>query len=287
MHQLLKKTVISLLRYEATAVLRKRRPRIIAITGNVGKTSTKDAIYTVLEDARRTGKSHKSFNSEIGVPLAILGVSESGWRNPLAWVRILTYEFYRAYTAGSYPDILVLEVGVEYPGDMRQITQWLKPDVAVVTQLGAVPVHIEFFESREQYVLEKRALIEALDENGVAILNADDEDVLAFRDVAPGRVVTYGFSAAASLKASEVHTVYNKKEIPEGIGFKVSYQGTMVPVVLSGTIGRQYAYTALAALAAGLEEGVNVIEMIDALAHYEIPPGRGRFNVGGAGRNRI
>ena len=83
---LIKKTLISVLMIESRLVLRRYKPTIIAVTGSVGKTSTKDAIYAVLVAAgKHVRKSDKSFNSEIGVPLTILGVPNA-WRDPLGWL---------------------------------------------------------------------------------------------------------------------------------------------------------------------------------------------------------
>ena len=78
MKLILKKIIITILTFEAKLVLRKYKPRIVAITGNIGKTTSKDAVYTVLSSAFFVRKSEKSFNSEIGIPLTILGL-------PNAW----------------------------------------------------------------------------------------------------------------------------------------------------------------------------------------------------------
>src|SRR3989344_7462839 len=84
MKSFLKTIITAILRAEARLVLRKYKPVIIAVTGSVGKTSAKDAIYEVLADSFLTRKSEKSYNSELGVPLTILGCA-TGWGNPLKW----------------------------------------------------------------------------------------------------------------------------------------------------------------------------------------------------------
>src|SRR3989344_6273207 len=85
MHGIFKRIVVWILTLEAKLVLRRFEPKIIAVVGSVGKTSTKDAIYSVLSPTAFVRKSDKSFNSEFGVPLTILG-SPTGWRNPLRWI---------------------------------------------------------------------------------------------------------------------------------------------------------------------------------------------------------
>src|SRR5690348_5546092 len=86
MKQFFKKIVTSILILESKIILKKYKPKIVAVTGTVGKTGTKDAIYTVLKEALYVRKSQKSFNSEIGVPLTIIGC-ENGWSDPFIWLK--------------------------------------------------------------------------------------------------------------------------------------------------------------------------------------------------------
>src|SRR3989338_6438454 len=140
--------VVLLLTAQARAVLRKYHPHIIAVTGSVGKTSTKDAIYTVLSSKFFVRKSEKSFNSDVGVPLTILGC-KNAWNNPFLWAKNLLEGFALLILKNHYPKWLVLEVGADRPGDIRKLARWLKPDVVVITALPDVPVHVEFFDSPE------------------------------------------------------------------------------------------------------------------------------------------
>ena len=80
----LKKIITYILQIESRLVIWRYKPKIIAITGSVGKTSTKDAVYAVLSEVAYVRKSEKSYNSEIGLPLTILGIP-NGWNNPLVW----------------------------------------------------------------------------------------------------------------------------------------------------------------------------------------------------------
>ena len=86
MKSIFKKIVVTILTAEAAMLLKKHKPTIIAITGSVGKTSTKDAIYAAIKNSTLARKSEKSFNSEIGVPLTVLGLS-NGWNNPFVWIK--------------------------------------------------------------------------------------------------------------------------------------------------------------------------------------------------------
>src|SRR6185437_9248398 len=166
MKDFFKKIIITLLTLEAQAVIKRYKPRIVAVTGSVGKTSAKDAIYEVLvaTSGARVRKSQKSFNSELGLPLTILG-RPNAWNNPLGWLQNLFDGLLLIIRHSPYPEWLVLEVGADRPGDIKSVATWLPVEVAVITRLPEVPVHVEFFSSPEEVVEEKAALIDALTPN--------------------------------------------------------------------------------------------------------------------------
>jgi UDP-N-acetylmuramoyl-tripeptide--D-alanyl-D-alanine ligase len=174
MKDLIKKIIITILTWEAKAVLLKHKPFVIGVTGNLGKTSTKDAVYAVMKDHFHVRRSEKSMNSEFGVPLTVLG-EKSAWNNPLKWLMVIVRGFFVPF-AKEYPTHLVLEVGADRPGDIKSIASWLKPNIVIVTQFGQVPVHIEFFKDREEVIAEKGYLVEALPFDGLFIYNSDDHD---------------------------------------------------------------------------------------------------------------
>ena len=145
MRTVFKNLVVAVITLEARAVLRKYKPKIVAITGSVGKTSTKDAIYAALARGGRVRKSEKSFNSEIGLPLTILGVPNA-WHNPLRWLQNIVDGLFLLVLTVEYPEWLVLEVGADRPGDIRSLAAWLPVDIAVITRLPEIPVHVEFFD---------------------------------------------------------------------------------------------------------------------------------------------
>src|SRR3989344_1365440 len=97
-----KKIIIYILQIESRLVLSKYKPKIIAITGSVGKTSTKDAIFAVLSKISYVRKSEKSYNSEIGLPLTILGVP-NGWNNPLIWLKNIIKGLWLFLIPHKYP----------------------------------------------------------------------------------------------------------------------------------------------------------------------------------------
>jgi UDP-N-acetylmuramoyl-tripeptide--D-alanyl-D-alanine ligase len=278
MKALAKQLITRILEIEARLVLKKYRPRIVAVTGSVGKTSTKDAIYTVLASHYYVRRSEKSFNSEIGVPLTVLGVPNA-WNNPLHWLRNIVDGLLLIVLPSSYPEWLVLEVGADRPGDIARITQWVKPDVAVVTRIPDIPVHVEFFDSPEQVAEEKGNLVTALKEDGTLVFNGDDERVMALSKKVQKTPLTYGFGQGNHFIASEERIQF-ESDVPTGYTFRVDHRGKSVPIEIRGAIGRQHVFPALAAVAVGANEGMNMVDIGQALAGYEPPAGRMRLLAG-------
>src|SRR5512133_559373 len=132
MKEFFKKVIAYILKVESKLVLWKYKPKVIAITGSVGKTSTKDAVYAVLSKIAYVRKSEKSFNSEIGLPLTVLGVP-NGWSNPVTWLHNVLIGFWLFVWPHKYPEWLVLEVGVGKPDDMKKTASWLKSDAVIIT----------------------------------------------------------------------------------------------------------------------------------------------------------
>src|SRR3990167_8511888 len=158
MKNLFKKAVVYVITLEARAILRKYKPKIVAVTGSVGKTSTKDAIYAVLQKGAHVRKSEKSFNSEVGLPLTILG-APNAWSNPLRWLQNIIDGLFMLVFNAQYPEWLILEVGADRPGDITSLSKWLPVDIAVITLLPEMPVHVEFFDSPEAVIEEKASLL--------------------------------------------------------------------------------------------------------------------------------
>ncbi len=273
MRSTFKKIVATILRFEARLLLSKYRPRVVAITGSVGKTSTKDAVFEVVAASAHARKSEKSFNSEIGLPLTILG-QPNAWSNPLRWAETLVDGLMLYASRHPYPEWLVLEVGADRPGDIRSLAKWLRVDVAVITRLPEVPVHVEFFDSAEAVLEEKASLINALKQDGALVLYADDKKVAALRERAPhAHSITFGFSEGADVRAHGVEIIFTDNK-PAGIRAHVKAQGDSGILEVKGTIGAHALMPALAAVAVGKALGKPLPEILEALKGYVPPPGR-------------
>ena len=276
MKQIFRNIVVAILTWEARTVLRKYKPRVIAVTGSVGKTSTKDAIYAALEDSLYVRKSRKSFNSDIGVPLTILGC-ESGWSNPLKWLQNIVEGGALILFPNHYPKWLILEVGTHTQGDITELTEWLKPDVVVVTALPDVPVHVENFKSPEHVAREKKKLVEALKSDGVLVLCGDDKRTAALRkEFARYESILYGTELHNDIAATHVSVVYESDAHPTSMHFQVERKGESFPFVLSGRLGHQQVYPVLAALAVGQVLGVPAQKVVTQLSAQAPSPGRMR-----------
>jgi UDP-N-acetylmuramyl pentapeptide synthase len=263
---------------EARLVVRKYKPHIVAITGSVGKTSTKDAIYTVLAANVHVRKSDKSFNSELGLPLTILGCPNA-WSNPFRWLQNIIDGLFLILFTAPYPQWLVLEVGADRPGDISSLAKWLPVDIAVITRLPEVPVHVEFFDSPEAVVQEKASLIHALADAGTLVVYADDarRDLLVEKAQKHGaHVVTYGLLSGADVRASDFGVLRQEGESswPIGMSTHVAIGGTSVPISTIGTIGNHTVLPMVAAAAVGHVIGMQLPDIAHALSRYEPPRGR-------------
>ncbi len=267
----LKSIIAAILRWEARQILRRYRPKVVGITGSVGKTGTKEAVARVLSLAATTRRNEKSFNGELGVPLTIIGVGNA-WSNPLGWLKNILAGLNLILFRADYPEWLVLELGVDRPGDIRRVIKWLKFEVVVITRLPELPVHAEFFASPEALKREKLLLIEGLAPGGCLIFNADDPAISPARP--PGRVLTYGFNEGVTVRGSNDHLTRNERGVPVGLTVKVDYQGSSVPFRLPGLIGHHQLYGVLAAVAVGLSRGINLVSMAAALEDLGASPGR-------------
>jgi len=271
-----KKIISYILKIESRFVLWKYKPKVIAITGSVGKTSTKDAVYGIISKISYVRKSEKSYNSEIGLPLTILGCP-NGWNNPYVWLKNILKGLWLFIWPHKYPEWLVLEVGVGKPGDMRQTASWFKTDAVIITAIGETPVHIEFFNSRDHLVKEKSGLIKTLKKDGLLILNADDKTVLELKTKSKNRTLTYGFNEDADVRGSEESIFYSDSGLPQGIIFRVDEGGNSLPVIIEGVFGKNHLYASLAALAFFYGLKFNILEAINALKNYDVQPGRMRL----------
>lgn len=212
-------------------------PVVVAITGSSGKTTTKDLVAAAVSSSKVTVANHGSYNNEIGVPLTCCRL-----------------------TADS--EVLVAEVGSRGLGHIAQLAPILSPDIAVVTAVGAS--HLALLGDVATVALAKRELVEALDSDGTAVLNADDPRVAAMAEFAPGRVVTYGTTAGADWRGEGV--ALDELARP---AFTVRGKHVRLPLP-----GMHNVSNALAALAVADLVGVDLHRAVAALEVATVSPWR-------------
>ena len=263
---------------EARIVLFRYKPKIVAITGTVGKTSTKDAVFSIFQKFFYARKNPKSFNSEFGVPLTILDL-ENQWSSPIGWIKNMLLGLAYIFLPNRYPRWLILEIGTDRPGDIKKIAKWLKPDIVVATRFADIPVHVEFFDSPEDVIKEEQLIAHSLKKDGVLIINNDDDHSVSLKNKIGCRTISFGMSQKAGVQASHFETLYDdsSSKKPTGIRFRADFEKISGPVIIKDALGVQHVYPVLAALAAGVSQGLNMVKMSQIFADHEIPPGRMRL----------
>jgi len=207
-------------------------PRVIGITGSVGKSTTKELAGAVLSTRYNTLTSAGNLNNEIGLPLTLLNLTAAHER-------------------------VVLEMGMYDLGEIALLCNIARPHVGVVTNVGEA--HLERLGTIKRIARAKTELVQALPPDGIAILNYDDPRVLPMARQTKAQVLTYGLSPEADLWASDVTGAGL-----EGMRFVFHYQGEMLHVRIP-LLGRHSVHTALRAALVGLAEGLDWEEIINGL----------------------
>jgi len=207
-------------------------PRIIGITGSVGKSTTKELVGAVLSTRYNTLTSEGNLNNEIGLPLTLLKLTAAHER-------------------------VVLEMGMYDLGEISLLCDIARPHVGVVTNVGEA--HLERLGTIERIAQAKTELVQALPPGGIAILNYDDPRVLPMAQQTAAQVLTYGLSPEADLWASDVASAGL-----EGMRFVFHYQGEALHVRIP-LLGRHSVHTALRAALVGLAEDLDWEEIINGL----------------------
>lgn len=207
---------------------------VIAITGSNGKTTTKDLTAAVLSSKFNVLKTKANYNNEIGLPLTLFSLTEEH-------------------------QVAVVEMGMRGFGQIDELAKIATPTIGIVTNVGET--HMELLGSLENIAKAKGELVDAMDAHGVAILNIDNPYVRAMQAQAKGKVILFGFSEDADVKASNVKT--NGQETTFDCSFAGQNHSFVLPMV-----GRHNVYNALAAIAAGVELGLTTEEIQKGLVEF-------------------
>lgn len=214
--------------------------RVVGVTGSNGKTSTKDFIREVLGGSDQVSATLGNLNNHIGLPLTILSTEPE--QKAAVW-----------------------EMGMSNPGEIERLAEIASPDIAVITHIGTA--HIEFMKSREAIALEKGMLVEAIDRDGVVILNANDDCSSDLAARSRGRVVTAGIESG-DVRAENLHAT------AEGTVFDLVADGAGSESVNLPVAGRHMVGNAVLAAAVALQFDVSLGETARRLSAVELTGGR-------------
>ncbi len=226
----------------------RTKARIVAVTGSVGKTSTKEMLRTALAGQGKTHASVASYNNHWGVPLTLARMPQD-------------------------TDFAVIEIGMNHPGEISPLSRLTRPHVVMITTVAAA--HLEAFENLDGIAREKASICDGLEPDGVAVINGDLPNTWILRDAARhagARITTFGQQAQNHHRLTDVrfsagHTIGQARAWRTPILFKV------------GTEGRHFAVNAVGAIAVITALGADRTRGILDLGQWAPPPGRGTRDV--------
>jgi UDP-N-acetylmuramoyl-tripeptide--D-alanyl-D-alanine ligase len=280
------KTIIyKILKYAVKKLLKKYKPTVIGVVGNVGKTSTRLNIVSFLQEFSPVVTNIENYNTPIGITLSLIGERYPG-KNTVSWMKIIFKALFKSWFGDSeFPPILVLEVGVDAPGDMDEfITEFLEFDVVIFCFIGENPVHLSQFANKRELINEDAKILRALKPEGTLIIDGDDsvlKSIYRKRD----DVITFGFGEV-DIKASEFKVSidvvdteeqwanYYSSIVPKG-KFKIEYRGSSIPFQVDYILGKHQVTSILPAIALGLIDGINLIDISQQIKR--VVPVKGRL----------
>ena len=221
----------------AKAYDRRTSHRKVAITGSVGKTTTKELVASVLKQSLRLHKTEGNYNSTLGMPLSLLTMTDD-------------------------TEVSVLEMGMSNRGEIEYLSRIAEPDIAIITNIGSS--HMEYLGSRENICKAKLEIVKGLKEGGMIFLNGD-EPLLRNREELDGKNYKYvGFSEDCDVRATNVKVGLTKTY------FDITYDGKTVEGVSVPIVGEHYVYGALFAYAVGISMQLSDEEIAVGLNEFRV-----------------
>jgi UDP-N-acetylmuramoyl-tripeptide--D-alanyl-D-alanine ligase len=273
--------LLEYLRFFAMLKLLYIKPRIVGVTGSVGKTSAISALHTIISPTFQTKTTFKG-NSESGIPLEILGIKMKDY-SFWSWLKVILAAPYYAgsdnagwvnkrYKELYYFQVLIVEMGVDAPTEPKNMSYLLKivkPDIGII--LNVAPVHTEQFGGDVDAIArEKGLLVTTMEKNGTAIVNADDEHLAQLIPQIKAKVLTFGSSSQCSLQTTD----YRLQSFSTKFEFK--YRDKIYELNFKDKVFfREYQYIFAAAILAAKELGISIEDSIKRLEEkYTLPAGR-------------
>jgi UDP-N-acetylmuramoyl-tripeptide--D-alanyl-D-alanine ligase len=238
-----KKISKSVLLFLTRLIIWRYNPLIIGITGSLGKTTATKFTAALLKKGLKVMETEYEFATALTTPLTILRAKKPKQTRKIVW--FLPFLFIKTlkllFLKKDYPDCFVLELrsDVQAGRTMKLLIRSLQPKIGVITTIQ--PVHLTYFKSINRIAQAKKALIESLPSQGLALLNYDDPLVRKMAKFSQAPVLFYGLSPQAALRAEKI------KLGSTGLKFEIHYQDKVIPVQAPHLINRAYVYPLLIA----------------------------------------
>jgi UDP-N-acetylmuramoyl-tripeptide--D-alanyl-D-alanine ligase len=278
------KTYLKFLQKLASAVVKKYNPKIVVVTGTMGKTSTKDAVSHVLQSTFKTYKTINNSNNEFGVAQTILGINPR-WSKFKKIFNLLAIQFKLTFGLKmEYPEVLILEAGTRKPGDIKNTIGYLKIDIVIITKTAEVPSHIEFFKDLNDLANEEFSSINFLKNGGHIVCFEADKSML---DLHQSTINDLNISVDYVSSAIEYGYLYDKKDSLVGTTAKFEIADEIFDVTSRGSASKANFYATLFAIRVAKHLNVKPNVIIDRIGSIKPTNGRSRIIKGVNGSNII
>lgn len=259
----MKNIIKKLIKLFCKIIIKKYQPDVIGIVGATHKTATKKILVQILQEKFRVRASVEGLGNKANLFLTIID-KEKYQKTFFEKIKIIlrTIKLILIHNK-NYPEVLVMELGTDKPGDLKFVTEAMSCQVGAVTSLKDMPLRL--FKTAKKLEQEMRLLISGLSRDAYAVLNRDEEEVFAMAKKTDADVISFGFHAESGVRASDVSVKKSEVGESEGMYFKVTYNGSIVPMYLPNAKNEQCIYEALPAIAAALALGLNLVEISEAL----------------------
>lgn len=255
--------------YLAKKRLKRSSVQIIGVTGSVGKTTLKEMIYFVMKDKYRVMRSEGNFNTDFGLPLSILQIN-SVPRMKIFWVWLLIKSFINCYLRNYPYEYLILEYGVDSPGDMDTLTSIAQPQIVVFTLIAQAHMDKGQFKNLKAIWKEKQKIIHNIPANGLVIYNADDPIQKAtLKNFEGCQVIPCGKDGPLAIEAD------NLLESKSGLCFDVRFGKYFENVCLPKVLGKYHAGMVCSVFGLiNYLKKLNAPYLVNRLREFSLPPGR-------------
>jgi UDP-N-acetylmuramyl pentapeptide synthase len=274
MRSLIRQRVLSLLWRAVKRRYRTEQPYVIAVKGSVGKTSTKEAVATMLAGSGRpVVKTFGNLATDSGIPLSLLGFEEKV-ADRATWLKVMARAMTVVFSKPAARPYWVLEYSSDAPGDLAYLGKRIQPDVVMVTSGG--PVHMEYYKTQAAVLAELQDLLKYQRKEGYVVIHGDDPYLQTV--TWPEGTLTYGVAGLCEKDKSVDVRATVTSQSHKGMVCSVALKGKTEPLTFEvPVIGKQQLAPVIAAVVIGQREGLSPANIKKGAETYRVPAGRGRL----------